>query len=307
MGGIRTVAPLGEWTDWVFSEELKEYEKYGYKFETIKGYTFDKKNIFKAYIQVLYEIKKNTPKSDPMYLISKLLMNSLYGRFGMTANLPKHSIFNNKDLLKDLKNKDNEILDIIELGDDVTLVSYNENIVNDSFDDDQANINVAIAAAIPAFGRIVMSKYLGDNDLKIWATDTDSLITDVELPTSNELGDLKLEAKYDEACFIAPKVYGGILSDGSSFTKVKGYKNYLEYLELKKLLNENSSLTLKHDKWFKNFEQGNISIQETVYSLKVTDNKRKVIHEKGNFVNTKPYIIDNCKTIKKDSQINNNR
>ena len=46
-GGIRTVAPLGEWSDWIFSEELKTYSKLGaYKFEVLKGYTFEKKKSF---------------------------------------------------------------------------------------------------------------------------------------------------------------------------------------------------------------------------------------------------------------------
>lgn len=41
--GIRTVAPLGKWTDWVYSEELHKYKEYGYKFTVIEGYLFEKK------------------------------------------------------------------------------------------------------------------------------------------------------------------------------------------------------------------------------------------------------------------------
>lgn len=77
--GFRTVAPLGTWKDWLFSEELFKYIEYGYTFRIIKGYTFGRTNLFRSYVQTLYLIKQNTPKSDPMYLISKLLMNSLFG------------------------------------------------------------------------------------------------------------------------------------------------------------------------------------------------------------------------------------
>ena len=34
-----TICPIGKWTDWYFSEELKEAQnKYGYKITVLKGY-----------------------------------------------------------------------------------------------------------------------------------------------------------------------------------------------------------------------------------------------------------------------------
>ena len=33
----KTLTPLGTWTDWYFSEELKYAEKLGYKFEVLEG------------------------------------------------------------------------------------------------------------------------------------------------------------------------------------------------------------------------------------------------------------------------------
>src|SRR5580692_1934198 len=72
--------------------------KYGYKFKVIRGYLFDRKNIFKDYINDLYRIKESLNKNDPMYLISKLLMNSLYGRFGMSNEMSKHIIIPNSNI-----------------------------------------------------------------------------------------------------------------------------------------------------------------------------------------------------------------
>ena len=69
-----------------FSEELKNAEKFGYKVFVKKGYLFDKYNIFEEFISELYKIKESHKKEDPWYAISKLLMNSLYGRFGMDDN-----------------------------------------------------------------------------------------------------------------------------------------------------------------------------------------------------------------------------
>ncbi len=78
--GLRTVSPLGTWKDMLFSHEIENAIKYGYKFKIISGYLFESANIFSEYIDVLYEIKQSKTKDDPMYLISKLLLNSLYGR-----------------------------------------------------------------------------------------------------------------------------------------------------------------------------------------------------------------------------------
>lgn len=70
----------------LFSEEMYNAEKYGYKFNIIWGYVFEKDNIFKNYVDFLYAIRSNYPKTDPMNFITKILMNSLYGRFGMNNN-----------------------------------------------------------------------------------------------------------------------------------------------------------------------------------------------------------------------------
>ena len=78
--GMRTVSSLGTWKDMLFSPEIENAIKYGYKFKIINGYLFEKDTIFSDYIDVLYEIKQSKSKDDPMYLISKLLLNSLYGR-----------------------------------------------------------------------------------------------------------------------------------------------------------------------------------------------------------------------------------
>ena len=77
--GLRTISPLGKWQGWLFSKEIENAKLYGYKFNIIKGYLFDSKNIFEEYISDLYNIKQSHDKQHPMYLISKLLLNSLYG------------------------------------------------------------------------------------------------------------------------------------------------------------------------------------------------------------------------------------
>jgi hypothetical protein len=65
--GSRTIAPIGKWIGWYFSEELYNAEKYGYKFKVLRGYTFGKAYIFPDYVDCLYTIKnKNMTSNDQL-------------------------------------------------------------------------------------------------------------------------------------------------------------------------------------------------------------------------------------------------
>jgi len=97
-GENKTIAPLGTWRGMTHSNEINAYKKYGYKFKIYCGYIFEQSHIFKEYVESLYELKLNSEKGSPDYIISKLLMNSLYGRFGMSPIMEQHIIINDKDL-----------------------------------------------------------------------------------------------------------------------------------------------------------------------------------------------------------------
>lgn len=304
-GGDRTVAPLGSWKDMIFSEEMNEYMKYGYQFKVLRGYLFDKGYIFKNYVEDLYQIKQSVSKDDPMYAISKLLLNSLYGRFGMnyTTLVSKHVIIYNV-LSYQLLDK-HIINDIIELDNDQILVSYVPRDVDDQlnleyFDNIRFNISIGIAAAVTACARIHMSQFLGDKNLNVLYTDTDSIDIDKQLDSKfigPELGLMKLECVFEEAVFLAPKVYGGIIDNDQSITKVKGFKNEVEYSDLKSLLIKDTSLDLKQDKWFRSIEEGSITIKEQLYKLVPTENKRELVYSNNKLMKTKPFQIDSTKSL----------
>ena len=113
-------------------------------------------------------IAGDSKKNDPMYLISKLLMNSLYGRFGMDINLPRNSIMNNETITEFINNKTLEIEDILDLENGKSIVVYkNTKNKNDNDISTESQVNISIAAAITAYSRIIMSKYLGDTSIKV--------------------------------------------------------------------------------------------------------------------------------------------
>lgn len=181
--GYRTVAALGVWYDYIFSEEMYNAMKFGYKFENLKGFLFDN-IIFEKFVDNLYSLKQTHTKEDPMYLISKLLMNSLYGKFGMTETLPTHNVMSKDEFFKFVDTHKYIINDHTEYGDKF-LVSYFEksknlsNIINS--DNAILNISIAIAAAITAIARIEMSQFKNNSNLKLLYTDTDSIVIDGEL------------------------------------------------------------------------------------------------------------------------------
>lgn len=300
--GIRTVAPLGTWTDIIFSEEMFKYLEYGYKFKVKRGYLFEKDNIFKYYVDELYLIKQSHNKDHPMYLIAKLLMNSLYGRFGMSDNLNNHVIVNNNELnnlFEHLNSKNAHFTEIIDFNNGKTLLTIKFDDINQSTLSNR-DISIPIAAAVTSYSRIFMSQYLSNPDLKILYTDTDSIYTQEKLPNSvvnNELGGWKLEQTFKEVVFIAPKVYGGITNDGKEITKVKGFKNKISFNELKPLLIREEKIKLKQDKWFKSVSEGNIKIKQNIYTLAPTENKRKLIIEKDIIIGTEPFKIDKNKIL----------
>jgi DNA polymerase family B len=63
--GIRTISPLGTWTGMIFSAEMDNAIKLGYKIEILWGYTLEKDNILKEYVDFLYNFRLKYPKSDP--------------------------------------------------------------------------------------------------------------------------------------------------------------------------------------------------------------------------------------------------
>jgi len=53
-------------------------------------------------------------------------------------------------------------------------------------------------------------------------------------------------------------------------------------------------------KWRKNLSDGHIKVLNELYTIKITDNKRKLIYDKNSkLITTVPYIIDNEEIINK--------
>src|SRR5882762_5803605 len=157
--------------------------KYGYKFKIINGYLFEKANIFSEYIDILYEIKENSNRNDPMYLISKLLLNSLYEKFGMDYRFDEYVIISDNELIKYVE-RDYLISEVISLDNNKSFVSLSRNIDSDEtklIADSKYNISIGIASAITSYSRIYMTHFKNNDNYNLYYTDTDSIYIDKPL------------------------------------------------------------------------------------------------------------------------------
>jgi hypothetical protein len=177
-----------------------------------------------------------------------------------------------------------------------------DNLYTDIESIHQMDINVAIASAISAYARIKMSSFKNNPLFKLYYSDTDSAVVDRPLPSElvgKELGLMKLEHTVTKAVFLAPKVYGLITNKGEEIIKAKGLpKNAIQNLkisDLEQLLVKDSSKLLSQSKTFKSLFDANISVSDTIYTLKVTSNKREAISVNRIFDSTKPFNYNKLK------------
>lgn len=149
----------------------------GYHVIPLRGYLFEKKSSpFEGFISNLYESRLEAKKAgdEAMTYIYKILMNSLYGRFGMNPESTVTEICNQKKY-EELMKMDN-FQSAEKLTDHYYIVNY---ISNSSFADDDdwkspKMSAVQLAAAITACARIHMYPYISRPDC--YYTDTDSIV-----------------------------------------------------------------------------------------------------------------------------------
>lgn len=286
--GKGTVAGLGTREGYINSLEMDNAIKYGYQFEILKGYEFEKSNVFKDYVNKLFELRLQYEKGHPMILIAKLLMNSLYGKFGMKTQSTTVEIYNlvsetGRLALKSLLVKaGSSIQDFIEFDDNKYL--FIRDRVSDIFNDDEpyhgSDVNIAIASTITAAARVHMSFFKNNPNFKLYYSDTDSAVTNAPLDPSligDALGQLKLEYVIKKAVFLAPKVYGFITVADEEVIKIKGVthkvSSNIHFNELELLLHEDANRVFTQEKWYKSLLLGEITITDVLYNLKVTSNK----------------------------------
>jgi hypothetical protein len=221
--------------------EIEKAIKLGYKIKFLKTYNFKNSEfLFKEYIDFWYNIKKKSKGAKRC--ISKLMLNSLYGKFGTRPDRQKYIINPNKKWIDDnFKNWSLNDFGSFEIWkkDYFFRMPY---------------VNIPLVIYITSLARLILYNYIEKCE-DVYYCDTDSIFTTTKLEVSNELGAMKLEKVIDEAYFLRPKVYACKFKDkdkDKELIKAKGFqKELLTFNGFKKAFLRNN---------YKDFEQNNKGI-----------------------------------------------
>ena len=311
------ITPVGKWVGLYFSEELKAYQSWGYTVKVIHGYEHEKIYPFKRYVDHFYNIKKVVKGGER--LITKLLLNGLYGFFGRKPVDDITHVIHNAELDWYIKRYPTQYhtfegMDYSVIKRDYYPskstcktfgIDYEELLMKSIKDIPPTISNVGIASAITSYARIEIHNKIEETESNVYYMDTDSFITDQEIPNSfvsNELGDLKNEFAHDpilEAYFVAAKVYGLKLQSGNSHIRAKSVpRSQLNFKDIKNLYN-GEVLSIPVKRLFK--ELRTLSIIEKNFNIKLSrDNSNSkrinVFNTKLEWIHTKPIIVNNRMT-----------
>ncbi len=277
-----------------FTEEIKLAVEKGYrvtKIYQVMHFLQRSKDLFRGYVQTFYKLKliaSGLPKSlksdeeimgflqevyekNGFYLtredfsnpskarrwLTKIMLNSFYGRFGMREDRKKAEfVCSNHDLSKLLQDTHVEITSIIPQTESVCMVEY-KNISRDCIEMSN-NTNIYIASITTAYARMELYKYLdlcsthdGTKSRAIYC-DTDSIIykrscvPEENLPEGLHLGDLtnELESNDNIVYFYSggPKNYCYQTKNGLECVKVRGFSLKGKYRKVFTAENMNSLL-----------------------------------------------------------------
>lgn len=317
------ISPTGEFSGVFFSEEIKYALSLncGYKFEYIKGYSFDQGILFDEYVTDLYNLRVKH-KNTSLDSIIKLLMNSLYGRFGMSPNNRQTKVLNlNNQLDSELYYKLEAIqsLDEIARFDNICIISqdtiktyeqltkelemnvisteeYSLALYQNDLKNNISNIAVHVASAITAYARIHIHKYKLKYQENLYYSDTDSLIVSQPIDDSDisetELGKFKLEERIEIGYFIAPKLYFMKINNTLVKSKTKGLdvNSKLTLEDFQKLF-EGKGVVVKDIKnsFFKDLQ--NFFVKEILMEINISGvfvKREKEFNNKNVWINTKP-------------------
>jgi hypothetical protein len=182
-------------------------------------------------------------KSSSLRSLAKLLLNSLYGKFGQRLNLRKtHLVKDVQSLCALMTHPKHVLVDFHVLSKDLMQIETENNIY---FEQADLKTNVVIAAFTTSWARLKLWNVMNQLGSRVFYTDTDSLIFEASPnnhPTDPKLGEFLGELADELACkkvecrgcearthpireFVAsgPKNYAYITDNGFQVCKVRGF------------------------------------------------------------------------------------
>lgn len=188
----KLIFPTGTFETVLCTPELKLVQDNIVEVKEVIKYAKDK--IFANFVDTFYNERMKFDKKHPNHLFYKLVMNSLYGKFGQRRfEFLRFPEFDN--ILKygstDLNIDDNE--------ETIKVHFFNGYAYSKEIFYDNPRAFVSIAAFVTSYARVALYKSMLKNQDTLLYCDTDSMITKDEISNikiGSELGEWKLEKTY---------------------------------------------------------------------------------------------------------------
>lgn len=217
---------------------------------------------FREYVTDLYQKRLDYKhEGNPMEQVVKILLNSLYGKFGQ------------KFIDKDNWIPFNHTIE------ELSKLEFFERIgsfirVKKAWSRPPAFCIPIWATYVTAYARLELLKYIRKYN-PVYC-DTDSIITKDTIPTSEKLGAMKLEMKVKKGIIVRPKFYGLVSSEDEEYVKIKGLGKRLSFKQYSDFLNTPSFTYDKFMKFKESLRRGFIpnEIQSITKNMSLEDDKR---------------------------------
>jgi len=255
--------PVGRFKTFLAQPEIVLGLEKGFIEKFYKIEIYFAKEIFTEFVNKYYELKQKYKERKEYF---KLILNSLSGKFGQREHETKIIQIDETDFIGDFELENEKYYVFNGYG-------FKTKVL------EKRKYNVAIASAASSYARVKLYKMMEKAKFNVVYCDTDSIFTSEILPTSDKLGDLKLECSGEFLGFRA-KCY--IISDKVKFKGAKVSLQLLSKIPEKIVVELKNFPTLRQ--YIKN--KGVIQNVKVTKEFDLNDDKRK---GKGL---TKPYKVE---------------
>jgi G:T-mismatch repair DNA endonuclease (very short patch repair protein) len=307
---VHEVWHFPEKSEELFTEHLDAFIKIKQESSGLPASVRNGEQTLEEYIQEFFQHEnirlsaEKIEKNEPMRAVSKIFLNSLWGKFCQRpcANKEIH-VKDPQDFYRMIADQTISITEVIFNTDDTCIIKLKD---EKEFVDEKSYINVVVAGFVTAYARLELFKHMETvqaEGCKILYCDTDSLVYVVEkdkpvLPIGSFIGDLTDEIeKYGKNAYIrtwiavAPKFYTYEVVDrktGEILATPLKAKGVPLTVETKKAMNYKTFETLvkSNYEWFKNLNpseedaSGQINNVLKVATQDVTYTKFKIMKDR---------------------------
>lgn len=244
--GTKLIFPIGTIKGWFTHAEIRKAIEYNGKIISYGKSIYYNQNFkpFEEYVNILYSKRlKLKEQNNPMEILYKLSLNSLYGKFAQKINNKQEIIHADNMTSKKLDEIAKKQLDCHMIGDYFYIT--NKKGIGEKI---PSFVNPIFSIYTTAYARLLMFEKMQDIQ-DYYYMDTDSLIINKKINVSLKLGDFKKEYDIKEGKIIKPKMYGFIgnkyendklINKDISIIRCKGlplrdnYEEFLNFLKTKK-------------------------------------------------------------------------